>query len=79
MVYTTRNFWKGAIERAIKTFGQTLLSVLGLDGIGILDIDWSQSLSIAGAGVLASLLTSIASPDFVAGKPDVVLIEDDHA
>lgn len=75
----TKAWLKGTAERAIKTAAQSLLGVLGVGGIGILDVDWQGALSVALAAALASVLTSVASPDFVAGKPDVVLIEDDHA
>ena len=70
-------FWKGAAERAIKTFAQTLGAGLIL-GVGVLDVDWVVALSLAATATLASLLTSVGSPEFVAGKPDVVTIENTH-
>lgn len=47
-------------ERAIKTFAQALVAVFAA-GITILDIDWMQSLAIAGTAALLSVLTSVAS------------------
>lgn len=63
-----RNFWVGAAERALKTVAQSVVAVLGVAGIGILSVDWVQTLSVAAAAGLASLLTSIADADRVAGK-----------
>ena len=71
----TKSFLKGAAERAIKTAAQSLLGVLGVGGIGILDVDWQGALSVALAAALASVLTSVASPEFVAGKPTIVFLE----
>lgn len=64
----TKDFWKGAAERAIKTFAQTLAAVFVVGTTGILDVDWAPALSIAGAAALASILTSIGNADFVAGR-----------
>jgi hypothetical protein len=63
----TSAFWKGASERAVKTFAQTLAAVFVVGTTGLLDVDWQASLSVAGAAALASLLTSIGNADFVAG------------
>lgn len=64
----TKEFWKGAGERAIKTFGEALLAVIGVGGLGFLDIDWASALSVSGVAALASVLLSITNPEFVAGK-----------
>ena len=67
--YTTPAFWHGAAERALKTFAQSLLAVLGVGVTGILDVDWVGALSAAALATLVSLLTSLAQPDFTAGAP----------
>lgn len=72
----TKAFWKGAAERAIKTLAQTLGGYLVVGVTGILDLDWTGALSVAGASALASVLTSIANPEFVAGKTVEVVVED---
>lgn len=64
----TRDFWVSAAERALKTVAQSIVAVLGVGAVGILSIDWVQTLSVAAAAGLASILTSIADADRVAGK-----------
>lgn len=64
----TREFWVGTAERALKTVAQSVVAVLGVGAVGILSVDWVQTLSVAAAAGLASILTSIADADRVAGK-----------
>lgn len=54
-------FWKAAAERAIKTFAQTLVVLLGASAVDILAVDWPQALSLAAGAAVVSVLTSIAS------------------
>ncbi|NKG21126.1 holin [Paeniglutamicibacter sp. ANT13_2] len=63
----TLAFLKGASERAIKTFAQTLAGMLTAGTLGILDVDWGNALSVAGLVGLASLLTSVGNAEFTAG------------
>ena len=64
----TREFWMGAAERALKTVAQSIAAVLGVGAVGVLSVDWAQTLSVAAAAGLLSILTSIADADRVAGK-----------
>jgi hypothetical protein len=57
----TPRFWKDAVERALKTFAQTLIALLGVGGFGIIDAPWFSSLSVAGLAALLSVLSSVAS------------------
>jgi hypothetical protein len=66
----TKAFWKGLSERGIKTAAQTLAGLVAVSGLGILDVDWQQALSVTALVTLASVLTSIGTADFVAGEPD---------
>lgn len=58
-IYARASFWSGLIDRAVKTFAQSLLAAFTV-GVGILDIDWKGALGIAATAVLASVLTSFA-------------------
>lgn len=68
MIWTIA-FWKGAGERALKTFAQALAALIVGNGIGLLDVQWGSVLSVAGLALVASVLTSIGNADFVAGAP----------
>lgn len=57
----TKAFWKEAAERAIKTAAQVVLTFIGLDGAGLLGLNWTVAgVGIAGAA-LASFVTSVIS------------------
>lgn len=70
----TITFWKGAAERAIKTFIQSFVATL-LASIGAVvsawEVPWESALTASlGVAVLAtvlSLATSIGNADFTAG------------
>ena len=57
----TYQFWQLAIERAVKTFAQSLLAIFSATGVGLLTVPWAASLSTAGIAAVLSVLTSIAS------------------
>lgn len=57
-------FWKAAAERAVKTFAQTLVALIGTGAVGIMDLDWVQMLSVSATATVLSLLTSVASANF---------------
>lgn len=58
----TRQFLTDTAERAAKTFAQTLVAVLTVQGVsGVLDVDWPRALSVAALAAVVSGLTSIAS------------------
>ena len=59
--YTSRTFWLGLTERAIKTCAQAMLAVL-TTGTVIWGLDWVQAVGIALTATLVSVLTSIADP-----------------
>lgn len=54
-----------ALIRAVRTFAQTLITLIGSDYINIIDIDWVRILGIAGTTALVSILMSIT------GLPEV--------
>ena len=59
--YTSKTFWNGVGERAIKTAAQSLLSVF-TTGTVIWGLGWKQALGLAATAVVVSILTSVADP-----------------
>ena len=64
----SKNWWKAAGIRAVKTFAQALIACIGT-GAALLDVNWSYALSVAAVAAILSLLNSLA------GLPEV---EDDE-
>lgn len=64
-------FWSDALERAIKTFCQSALSLLLVGSVDILNLDWQEFLSVTLLAFVISILTSIteysATPTGVPG------------
>lgn len=58
--YNFGEWLKAAGIRAIKTFAQTLISLVGTELVGFTDLDWIRMLSVAGVAAVLSLLTSVA-------------------
>ena len=72
MIWTI-GFWKGACERAIKTFAQAALAFFVVGETGIADVDWATVGGVGLVAAIASVLTSLASAPFgPAGTPSVV-------
>ena len=57
----TARFWVAAIERAIKTWAQSVAALLVGDGTNVITVDWMQILAVSGTAAVVSLLTSVAS------------------
>ena len=60
-MYTSRTFWAGTAERAVKTAAQTLAALL-VTGTVIWSVDWPQALGVTATAALLSVLTSLADP-----------------
>lgn len=60
-VLFTVSFWLDAAERAIKTFAQTLVAVIGVDKVTAVAMSWRDWLLGAGFAAGLSVLTSVAS------------------
>ena len=62
---TTWKFWRAALVRALRTFAQALIAVIGTSVL-LEQVRWLEALSAAGLAALLSMLTSIAT-----GLPEV--------
>lgn len=58
--YVSKEFWKGAFERAIRTAAQTAIALIGTDQVGVLALDWAQIGSVVATATILSLLMSVA-------------------
>lgn len=84
-----KQFWLGLFERALKTFIQTFVAVLGVTaGVtytaeSFRGLPWESALITATVAAVLSVATSFGNPSFVAGKPgkqpqiDAVLVPPD--
>jgi hypothetical protein len=63
----TRSFWKGAGERAIKTFFQSVVALIGTAQL-IQSVDWKVLASGSLLATFLSLATSIGNADFTSGS-----------
>lgn len=61
----TRDFWKAAAIRAIRTVAQTAVATIGT-AVVLSDVNWSVVLSASFLAGILSMLTSIAT-----GLPEV--------
>jgi hypothetical protein len=52
---------KDTLERAVSTFAQTLVALIGTDGAGILDVSLVDSVSAAFVAAVLSILKSYAA------------------
>lgn len=61
-------YWSFAGERAVKTAAQVAIATIGVDAIGILEVDWVNVLSVSALAAIMSLLTSVLTYDRPASK-----------
>ena len=57
----TKEFWLAALERAVKTFAQTAVALVGVELVSVVDLDWGQVGGVSATAAVLSLLTSVAS------------------
>lgn len=65
-------FWKLAVERAVKTFAQTFIAVLGGGAVNVVDADLGAAVGVSAGAALLSVLTSLASAKITNGDPSLV-------
>lgn len=56
-----KDYLLAMLERAIKTAAQTFLALVGTNGIGVTDVDWTGVGSAVALAVVLSIVTSLAS------------------
>lgn len=66
-----KKFLQATAERAVKTFVQTLLALLGTDAAGVLTVDILAAVQVAGSAALLSVLTSFASANVGKAGPSL--------
>jgi hypothetical protein len=57
----SKSFLKDAVERAVKTAAQFAVVAFGADTVNVLNVDLLGVVGAAGAGLVISFLTSVAS------------------
>jgi len=62
----TKQFWKAAGIRALRTMAQTAVALIGTNAVGVTTVDWIGVASGAALSGIVSVLTSIAT-----GLPEV--------
>ena len=65
-----KKFLIAALIRAVRTFAQTFVSMIGV-GAAFSEVDWLHALSVSGVAFVLSILTSLAT-----GLPEVQKIEE---
>ena len=76
-----KQFWLGLFERALKTFIQTFVAVLGVTaGVtytaeSFRGLPWESALITAGVAAVLSVATSFGNPSFVAGNPKTTVVD----
>lgn len=70
-MFTDRKFFNSALERALKTFAQTLAALIGANAVNVIDIDWPALAGISATAAVVSVLTSIASYNVGAPGPSL--------
>ena len=52
-----------SVERAVKTVAQVAIATIGVNAVGVLDVEWVQVLSVSALAGVMSLLTSVLTYD----------------
>ena len=60
----TTLFLRQSVERAVKTFAQTIVALAGAKQMDWMTLDWKQLLATSAIAAVLSILTSIASDKF---------------
>jgi hypothetical protein len=66
-----KDFLEAVAERAIKTFAQAFLAIIGTNATGAISADMGDALKVAAVSALISVLTSFGSAQFGRGGPSL--------
>lgn len=55
----TASWWKDAVERAIRTFAQTFVAVVGVSSFSVWSLDWHETLGVSLGSALLALLMAV--------------------
>jgi hypothetical protein len=66
-----KDFLEAVAERAIKTFAQAFLAIIGTSAMGAISADMGGALKVALVSALISVLTSFGSAQFGRGGPSL--------
>lgn len=61
----TKEFWKAALIRAIRTFAESALAYIGTGAVVLGDVNWLACLSAGAFGAVCAILLALA------GLPEV--------
>jgi hypothetical protein len=72
MIYLTGAFWLETLARSVRTFAQTLLSLI-IVGVGFnaVTFDWGPALGVSAGAVVLCVLTCLAFPKTIVEKKGV--------
>jgi hypothetical protein len=71
----TPDFWKAAAERAIRTFAQAFLALVGATAFDVLHADWASLIGVSLGAAFLSILTSVVASE-IGDKGTPSLIEE---
>ena len=59
MQLTTKEWWKAALIRAIRTFAEAALAYIGTGAVVLGDVNWLAALSAGAFGAVTALLLAL--------------------
>lgn len=71
----TKAFWKAAAERAVWTFAQSAIAVIGVGAVGFGDVNWLAVASVGGVAAVVSVLKSVVVNGVTGDGPSITNAE----
>ena len=65
----TKEFWRAALIRAVRTFAEAMLAYIGTGAIVLGDVNWLAALSAGAFGAVCAILLALAGLPEVKNKP----------